>query len=168
MPRLDAYTKPCRCWNRPWYRVPLSAWAIGRPCAWCCLGRGISALAVRKTLSRYTLQGDRGDIDAFLGAFTEDAVLEFVGEWRAQGHAGIRERTATVTDQTRNRRGPLLRHHLGTHGVEFESDACARAWTYFTAYTEIGPDHAGRYVDRLRCESARRCAGCVPRVPCGP
>jgi hypothetical protein len=107
---------------------------------------------IRKTLARYTLQGDRGDIDAFLGAFTEDAVLEFVGEWRAQGHAGIRERTATVTDQTRDRRGPLLRHHLGTHGVEFESDACARAWTYFTAYTEIGPDHTGRYVDRLRCE----------------
>lgn len=107
---------------------------------------------IRKTLSRYTLQGDRGDIEAFLGAFTEDAVLEFVGEWRAEGRAGIRGRTAQVTDLTRERRGPLLRHQLGTHGVEFESSTRARAWTYFTACTEIGPDHTGRYVDRLRCE----------------
>jgi hypothetical protein len=108
---------------------------------------------IRRTLSRYTLHGDRGDIEAFLAAFTRDAVLEFVGEWRAEGHAGIRERTADVTGQTRERRRPLLRHHLGTHGVEFESDTHALAWTYFTAYTEIGPDHAGRYVDRLRCEA---------------
>jgi hypothetical protein len=108
--------------------------------------------AIRKTLARYTLQGDRGNIEAFLRAFTEDAVLEFVGEWRAEGHAGIRGRTANVTDLTRERRGALLRHHLGSHGVEFESATRARAWTYFTAYTEIGSDHTGRYVDQLRCE----------------
>jgi hypothetical protein len=107
---------------------------------------------IRKTLARYTLQGDRGDVEAFLGAFTADAVLEFAGEWRAEGHAGIRERIANVTGETRERRRPLLRHHLGTHGVEFESETRARAWTYFTAYTEIGPDHTGRYVDRLSCE----------------
>jgi hypothetical protein len=112
----------------------------------------IAREGIRKTLARYTLQGDRGDIETFLGAFTQDAVLEFVGEWRAEGHAGIRSRTANVTDLTRERRGPLLRHHLGTHGVEFESGTRARAWTYFTAYTEIGPDHTGRYVDQLRRE----------------
>lgn len=105
---------------------------------------------IETTVARYTRNADRGSVAELAECFTEDGVLEFVGEWIAQGRDGILERTSSVTIDTRNRPHPLLRHHLASHYVEFDGDAEARATTYFTAYTEIGPDHIGRYVDRLR------------------
>jgi hypothetical protein len=105
---------------------------------------GISA-----TVARYTFNADRGSVADLARCFTEDGVLEFTGEWRAEGRDGIVERTSSVTGDTRTRPFPLLRHHLASHHVEFTGPDDARATTYFTAYTEIGPDHAGRYVDRL-------------------
>ena len=106
--------------------------------------------AIQSTVARYTFHGDRGRVDALAQCFTEDGVLEFLGEWTAQGRDGIFEQTSTVTGETRERQQPLLRHHLATHHVEFSGATDARATTYFTAYTEIGPDHIGRYVDQLR------------------
>ncbi len=107
---------------------------------------------IRATVERYTHCADRGAVGDLVECFTEDGVLEFAGEWRAEGRAGILERTSTVTVDTRTRPHPLLRHHLASHYVELSgagSGAEASATTYFTAYTEIGPDHVGRYVDRL-------------------
>jgi hypothetical protein len=104
---------------------------------------------IRATVERYTRHADRGSVGDLVGCFTEDGVLEFAGEWRAEGRTGILERTSTVTVDTRTRPHPLLRHHLASHYVELTGPAEASATTYFTAYTEVGPDHVGRYVDRL-------------------
>jgi hypothetical protein len=106
--------------------------------------------AIQATVARYTFHGDRGRVDELAQCFTEDGVLEFIGEWTARGRDEIYTQTSSVTGETRERTHPLLRHHLATHHVEFAADAEARATTYFTAYTEIGPDHVGRYVDQLR------------------
>jgi hypothetical protein len=108
--------------------------------------------AIQATVARYTFHGDRGNVAELAQCFAEDGVLDFTGEWVAHGRDGIFEQTSSVTGDTRERVQPLLRHHLATHYVEFEGTAEARATTYFTAYTEIGPDHVGRYVDRLRRE----------------
>ena len=106
--------------------------------------------AIRATVARYTFHGDRGRVDELAQCFTEDGVLEFPGEWTAHGRDGIHAQTSSVTGVTRERSHALLRHHLATHHVEFDGADDARATTYFTAYTEIGADHVGRYVDRLR------------------
>jgi hypothetical protein len=104
---------------------------------------------IQATVARYTFHADRGDVAALAECFTDDGVLEFVGEWKAEGRDGIVERTSSVTGDTRVREHPLLRHHLASHHVELGGASDAQATTYFTAYTEIGPDHVGRYVDRL-------------------
>jgi hypothetical protein len=111
----------------------------------------LARAGIRATVDRYTFHADRGRVSDLVQCFTEDGVLEFVGEWTATGRDGILEQTSSVTVDTRARPHPLLRHHLASHYVELDAVTDARATTYFTAYTEIGPDHVGRYVDRLRC-----------------
>jgi hypothetical protein len=105
---------------------------------------------VRRTLARYTLAGDRGRVDELATCFSPQGVLEVDGGWTARGRDEIRRRTgATADTATRQRTSPLMRHHLTTQRIELDSDGSARAWTYFLVVSEIGPDHAGRYVDRL-------------------
>ena len=106
--------------------------------------------AIQATVARYTFNGDRGRVGELAQCFAEDGVLEFPGEWTATGREEIVTQTSSVTGETRERSRALLRHHLATHHVEFDGASEARATTYFTAYTEIGADHVGRYVDRLR------------------
>lgn len=106
---------------------------------------------IRAVVTRYTFHADRGRVSDLVQCFTEDGTLEFVGEWSATGRDGILAQTSSVTVDTRARPHPLLRHHLASHHVELDGAADASSTTYFTAYTEIGPDHVGRYVDRLRC-----------------
>ena len=43
---------------------------------------------VLELLSTYSAGGDRGDMKAFLGTFTEDGILE-TPAWRGQGAKGI-------------------------------------------------------------------------------
>jgi 2-(1,2-epoxy-1,2-dihydrophenyl)acetyl-CoA isomerase len=107
--------------------------------------------SIRRTLSRYTLHGDRGRIEEFVACFAPDGILEFEDEWTAQGLDGIRERVSSAVDltATRSSNGILLRHHVSTQGIELVSDSEARAWSYFTAMTSAGPDHVGQYIDQL-------------------
>jgi ketosteroid isomerase-like protein len=103
---------------------------------------------IRATLSRYNLAGDRGQIDELASCFLEDGVLEVEGGWTARGREEIRRRTGGAARA--GQRAALMRHHLTTQGIELEPEDAARAWSYFLVISEIGPDHAGRYVDRLR------------------
>jgi hypothetical protein len=111
----------------------------------------IARESIRGTLSRYTFSGDRGLLDQLAECFTEDGVLELVDGWTARGREEILARTtAAVPMRDGVRRAPILRHHLTSQRIELTGPADARAWTYFLAATEVGPDHGGRYVDRLR------------------
>jgi hypothetical protein len=104
---------------------------------------------IRATLARYNLSGDRGDLEGVAACFTEDGILEVPGSFTARGRAAIVEELHRPVALLRGEAGrPLLRHHLATHGVAFEGAVRARSWTYFTAFTEVGLDHMGRYVDR--------------------
>jgi len=107
--------------------------------------------SIRRTLVNYNLHGDRGRIDGLVTCFAPDGVLELEHEWTARGRDAIRQQIARASELTAQRsfRHTLLRHHLSTQGIEIDSDEEARAWSYFTAVTEIGPDHVGRYIDAL-------------------
>ena len=106
------------------------------------------------TLARYNFAGDRGRLDELAACFCEDGVLVVEGDWSARGREEIQSRLASVVSNSSGEQaGRTLRHHLTTHRAEFESQTVARSWTYFLVLTERGPDHAGRYVDRLhRCD----------------
>jgi hypothetical protein len=110
---------------------------------------------IRDTLARYNLSGDRGRIPELLDCFTRDASLEIEGEPPARGRAEIERRMRAAIDElcASGSDDPVrLRHHLTTSGIEVESPRMARAWSYFIVLTDIGLDHAGRYVDELRLE----------------
>ncbi len=115
--------------------------------------------SIRQTMARYTMAGDRLRLDDFLAVFTEDAVMESEGvpeedAFRYEGLGQIagwitRWTDRAVDDQAPTHRATFVRHHLATSLIELTGPDTARARTYWTAYTDIGPDHCGCYLDRF-------------------
>jgi 3-phenylpropionate/cinnamic acid dioxygenase small subunit len=115
--------------------------------------------SIRQTMANYTLAGDRLRIDDFVAVFTDDAILESEGvpesdTFRYEGRESMRAwfsrwskpaNAATPTHQA-----TFVRHHLSTSQIELTGADTARARTYWTAYTDIGADHCGYYIDAYR------------------
>lgn len=118
--------------------------------------------SIRHTLACYTMAGDRLQIENFIAVFTDNAILETDGvpepdAFRHIGRAAIhtwinrwREHSATAGQPVHQ--ASVVRHHLSTCLIEFVDDnwTNANARTYWTAYTDIGPDHGGCYIDQLQ------------------
>jgi hypothetical protein len=121
--------------------------------------------AIRQTMANYTLAGDRLRTDEFVAVFTADAVLESDGvpqadAFRYVGKMRIREwierwTRAPDPDAPRTSRASFIRHHLSTSQIELTGPDDGRARTYWVAYTDIGPDHCGYYLDSFRREEGR-------------
>jgi hypothetical protein len=119
---------------------------------------------IRRTMAAYTIAGDRLRAADFLAVFTEDAVIETEGVperdlFRYEGRAAIGDwidRWRTPPDgATRVHQARFIRHHLATCHIELTAPDEARARTYWVAWTDIGPDHAGYYLDAFRKEGDR-------------
>ncbi len=121
--------------------------------------------SIRQTMVQYNMAGDRLRLEEFLAVFTTDAVLESEGvpEQDRFRYAGREQIAGWITRWT-ERSGEqddaphgatFIRHHLSTCQIEFTGEQEARGRTYWVAYTDIGPDHAGYYLDRFRCEDGR-------------
>lgn len=115
--------------------------------------------SIRKVMVDYTMAGDRLRVDDFVAVFTEDAVLESEGvqesdAFRYQGHAAIKgwiERWSRPAEASaRPRSASFVRHHLSTSQIALSGPDSADARTYWVAYTDIGPDHGGYYIDAFR------------------
>lgn len=105
--------------------------------------------AIRATIARYTNAGDHADYEDLVPCYAEDGVFEF-GDNRWEGRQAISDALhAMARARGHGAAGMLQRHHLGTCHIVIESVDGARATTYFLMVSEIGPDHAGRYLDRL-------------------
>jgi hypothetical protein len=113
---------------------------------------------IRKTIHAYNAAGDARDGAAFAVLFAEDAVLEFAGfgpvpGFRSAGIGEIRARTASwspVPGQDPSLTlASFIRHNLTTCRIDLSGPDSAAARTYFVVFTDIGPDHAGTYSDRL-------------------
>jgi hypothetical protein len=115
--------------------------------------------ACRDALAQYTHAGDRYLLEEFAAAFCEDGILEIRGSAPLQGRAAIMERFGGTGEATRVRQsagavgngGPrrVVRHNVTNVRFEAVSPTEATVASYFTVFTEIGPDHMGRYRDRL-------------------
>ena len=115
--------------------------------------------SIRQTIVDYTMAGDRLRADEFVAVFTDDAVLESDGvpdsdAFRYEGRQAIRDwinrwrsqpQGAPRTDQA-----TFVRHHLSTSQIELTGGESAKGRTYWVAYTDIGPDHCGYYLDTFR------------------
>lgn len=119
---------------------------------------------IRRTMADYTIAGDRLREADFLAVFTEDAVLESEGVpardlFRYEGRAAIGEWIgrwrAPREGVARTHQASFIRHHLATCHIELTGPDEARARTYWTAWTDIGADHAGFYLDEFRKEGDR-------------
>ncbi len=121
--------------------------------------------SIRQTMARYTTAGDRLHVEDFLAVFTENAILESehtdpADAFRYEGRREIarwqqhwRER---AIDKTKAVHGAsFVRHHLSTSDIELTGDSTATARTYWTAYTDIGADHCGYYLDRFEREGEK-------------
>jgi hypothetical protein len=114
---------------------------------------------IRETMARYTMAGDRLRADDFVAAFTADAILESEGvpeadAFRYAGREEIRTWITRWTDRPADaptHAASFVRHHLSTSLIEISADT-AKVRTYWTAYTDIGPDHGGVYVDAFAKE----------------
>jgi hypothetical protein len=105
---------------------------------------------IRDTLARYAHCADTGRFAELVALFTEDGVLEIDGRPPLQGHAAIEAfLTGTKTNIAANLTRPLIRHHVSSIRIEVQTPDEANAASYFLAITERGPDHWGRYRDRL-------------------
>lgn len=116
--------------------------------------------AIRHTMARYTHAGDRLQVQDFVTVFTEDGILQSDGvpeadKFHYQGRAEIVGWLTRWTEQAADGAAPthgasFVRHHLSTSLIEFTGQGSARARTYWTAYTDIGLDHCGVYLDRFQ------------------
>ena len=115
--------------------------------------------AIRDAMARYTHAGDRLHVQDFVSVFTEDGILQSDGvpqadEFHYQGRAEIARWLTRWSERSdgdaATHAATFVRHHLSTSLIEFTGTGEARARTYWTAYTDIGPDHCGVYLDRFR------------------
>ena len=101
--------------------------------------------AIRHLLATYTYNGDRGRIAELAACFASDGVLEFPGT-TATGPAAITE--ALTTGGPPDPRRTFVRHHTTNPLIEVNGDQ-AMSRSYFTVWSNHGPDHAGTYSDQL-------------------
>jgi hypothetical protein len=112
--------------------------------------------AIRDLIVRYTIAGDHLRVDEFVACFTDDAVMEserVVPErlFRYESRAEIRawqERWLAGDGGTHG--ATFVRHHLSTSKIDLTGPDAASGRTYWVAWTDIGPDHAGYYLDSFR------------------
>lgn len=107
--------------------------------------------AIRVTLARYNAAGDRGRLSELAACFTADGVFELPDEDALVGPAAIEARLVrTVSALKAATVRPFVQHHVASPHIELVSDSEATSHAYYLVVTEAGPDHAGRYQDRLR------------------
>ncbi|EHJ62409.1 hypothetical protein NSU_0540 [Novosphingobium pentaromativorans US6-1] len=108
----------------------------------------------------YNMAGDSLRWPDFIALFAEDGILELeafgnIEAFRHEGREAIREWTEghgrmKEKAQEKAGKGAFVRHQLSTCTIELTGPDTAKARSYFTVYTQIGPDHTGDYIDRYR------------------
>lgn len=101
--------------------------------------------AIRALVTRVNINGDRARFDELAKCFTSDGNLR----WTTGGGQGTADITDRLSTDTANPRIKFVRHSLTTMDIQFdEGMTTAAGRIYFFVVTNIGPDHAGVYVDR--------------------
>jgi uncharacterized protein (TIGR02246 family) len=106
-------------------------------------------VAIDDLTARYTHCADGGRAADLAALFTEDGVLVTDTD-EVRGRAAItRYLDDAKSSLAASPGGGRIRHHVSSLRVDFEGRTDARASSYFLAITAAGPDHWGRYRDRV-------------------
>jgi hypothetical protein len=114
--------------------------------------------AIRDTLAKYNVSGDRLKIEDYVSCFAEDGIMEAEHKdpafaFRYEGRDAIRAWQERWLDGTMSggvHKATFARHHLSTCKIDLTSPDSAQVRTYWVAWTDVGPDHAGYYLDSFR------------------
>jgi hypothetical protein len=115
--------------------------------------------AIRATIARYNVAGDRLKVDDYVACFAKDGIMEVQHRdpacaFRYEGRDAIRAWQGRWRDRTAGdvpvHAASFVRHHLSTCHIELTGPDSAQARTYWVAWTDVGPDHAGMYLDEFR------------------
>lgn len=105
---------------------------------------------IRDTLARYAHCADTGRFAELVELFAADGVLAIDGRPELRGrHAILEFLSSTKTSLASTLERPYIRHHVSSIVIEVRGPDDASASSYFLAITQQGPDHWGRYRDRL-------------------
>jgi SnoaL-like protein len=105
---------------------------------------------IREAIARYAHCADTGRFADLADLFTEDGVLEIDGRPPIVGRGAILAfLTETKDSLSSTLQRPYIRHHVSSLIIDVHGFDEATAASYFLAITERGPDHWGRYRDRL-------------------
>ena len=106
--------------------------------------------AIRETFAHYAHYADSGRFAELAELFTVDGILEIHGREPVSGRNAILSfLSATKSSLASTLARPYIRHHVSSIEIAVHSRDQASAVSYFLAITEHGPDHWGRYRDRL-------------------
>jgi SnoaL-like protein len=106
-------------------------------------------VAIDDLTGRYVRFADGGRAADLASLFTEDGVLVTDTD-EVRGRPAIsRYLDDAKSSLAESSGGGQIRHHVSSLRVDFPSRTEARATSYFLAITALGPDHWGRYRDRL-------------------
>ena len=120
--------------------------------------------AIRDCLAKYNVSGDRLKVDDYAACFTQDGMIESErapGDliFRYAGREAIRAWQARWLNREPGQDvvhgASFVRHHLSTCKIDLTGPETATVRTYWTAWTDIGPDHAGIYLDDFRLEQGQ-------------
>jgi ketosteroid isomerase-like protein len=120
--------------------------------------------SIRHVLASYNMNGDRLKADDLAACFAEDGILESefspaATAFRHEGRTAIRAWFAGFDRQpeiaARKRAATFVRHNLTTSLIDVTGPTTAKARSYFAVFTDIGPDHAGIYIDEFRKTDGR-------------
>lgn len=101
---------------------------------------------IRRTLATYNHAGDSDDAEAYAGTFTENAIFENPGYFHHVGRAQILEWKKSHQVFTTAR---FRMHNLSSVLIDLTGSDSADVRSYWIAITNVGPDHAGKYIDKL-------------------
>jgi hypothetical protein len=106
-------------------------------------------VAIDDLIGRYVRFADGGRAADLASLFTEDGVLVTDTD-EVRGRPAIsRYLDEAKSSLAASSGGGQIRHHVSSLRVDFPSQTEARATSYFLAITALGPDHWGRYRDRV-------------------
>ena len=112
---------------------------------------------IRATLTLYNKGGDAADYGLLASAFHEDGALVMGdGSIRLSGRAEISgELLRRARLRGHGTAGVFQRHNLTTNRIDVLSANEAAVRTTYLVVTELGPDHAGEYIDRFEKRADR-------------
>lgn len=101
---------------------------------------------IRHTMATYNHAGDGDDAETYASTFTKDGIFENPGLFHHVGRDAI---LAWKKDHRVFTTASFRMHNVSTILINLTGPDSADVRSNWIAITDVGPDHAGRYIDQF-------------------